>query len=288
MRTASLFLVAALLGLSSLPSFGDALVICAKDKSGGDSSDDSLENVPCMEFPHVEGIFAAPLPYDPRAGVKGLVEDFSPTETDFCDGGDLDPNLIARAKGKIVVVRRGDCMFEQKAKRAQDMGALALVVYNTDPESNDLLIMGGDDSEHSGITIPVVFVSGAAGEALVEYVAVSSESGLAVYGLLFAADDADLFFGWFNLAGPLMLGAICIGVGLLGVMLLVSIHKLCCAPRRHRVSAPSDDEDEDVPKTVRAGNIIVGVPVIVKASAPEHSSSLGTPLLKSTQDITLV
>ena len=48
---------------------------------------------------------------------------------------DAELTNAAELTGKVAVVRRGGCMFSEKARRAQAAGAEALLVVNTDDEA---------------------------------------------------------------------------------------------------------------------------------------------------------
>ncbi len=73
--------------------------------------------------------------------------------------------------GKIAVIRRGACNFDDKVKRAQDAGAIAVVVVNN--VSGAPISMGGDGLGFGGegnplnITIPSVMVSMADGNLII-------------------------------------------------------------------------------------------------------------------------
>lgn len=69
----------------------------------------------------------------------------------------------AEVNGKIAIVYRGDCEFSAKALRAQDAGALALIVINNIP-GNPIAMGGG--AAASQITIPVAMISQEDGAAL--------------------------------------------------------------------------------------------------------------------------
>ena len=66
--------------------------------------------------------------------------------TDLSNGADF--------AGKIVLIERGTCFFVEKVLRAQELGAIAVIVFNN--ESNEPIVMGGSDSR---ITIPAVMIS---------------------------------------------------------------------------------------------------------------------------------
>lgn len=68
-------------------------------------------------------------------------------------GQPLDPYLASPA-GKIAMIDRGSCAFVSKVKKAQDQGALAVIVANNAP--GNPITMGGADVT---ITIPSAMVS---------------------------------------------------------------------------------------------------------------------------------
>jgi hypothetical protein len=68
-------------------------------------------------------------------------------------GQPLDPYL-ASAAGKIALIDRGSCTFVAKVKKAQDQGALMVIVANNAP--GPAIAMGGADPT---ITIPSVMVT---------------------------------------------------------------------------------------------------------------------------------
>ena len=65
------------------------------------------------------------------------------------------------AAGAIALLDRGVVRFSEKALNAREAGAVAVVVVNSEPR-----LFGGTLGEESGVTIPVVGVSGQAREAL--------------------------------------------------------------------------------------------------------------------------
>lgn len=100
-----------------------------------------------------------PLPTEPNGITSDLV---------LYNDGSSDPSLAcapatnaAEIAGKICIVRRGDCLFVQKVKNAQNAGALAVIVVNN-VEGN--IVMGGGDAT---ITIPAISVTQEIGEAII-------------------------------------------------------------------------------------------------------------------------
>ncbi len=72
----------------------------------------------------------------------------------------LDPYL-ADPSGKVAIIDRGVCSFVSKVKKAQDLGAIFVIVVNNNPQPP--LAMGGGDPT---VTIPSVMVSQADGELM--------------------------------------------------------------------------------------------------------------------------
>lgn len=66
--------------------------------------------------------------------------------------------------GKIALIRRGNCNFSDKVKKAQDAGALAVIVYDTVPSNPIRTSMSSTGL--LGITIPALFVTKEIGEEL--------------------------------------------------------------------------------------------------------------------------
>jgi hypothetical protein len=75
--------------------------------------------------------------------------------------GCVVPSNASAMKGKIVVVRRGNCTFVVKVKAAQNAGAIAVIVVNN--VEGDIVMSGSDDS----ITIPAISVSQSIGENII-------------------------------------------------------------------------------------------------------------------------
>ncbi len=73
--------------------------------------------------------------------------------------------------GQVVLIQRGTCSFHQKAYEAQLGGAAGVVIYNNAPGILSPTVEGDEP-----ITIPVVFVSQADGEALAAQVGTTATS----------------------------------------------------------------------------------------------------------------
>lgn len=107
-----------------------------------------------------------PLPTEPNGITSDLV---------LYNDGSSNPSLAcapatnaAAIAGKICIVRRGDCLFVQKVKNAQNAGAVAVIVVNN-VEGN--IVMGGGDST---ITIPAISVTQEIGEAIIAQMALGT------------------------------------------------------------------------------------------------------------------
>jgi extracellular elastinolytic metalloproteinase len=92
------------------------------------------------------------------AGITGdvvLVNDGTGTTPDACEA------ITNNVSGKIALIDRGTCAFTVKVKNAQNAGAAAAVVANS--ENDSIFTMGGDDAT---ITISAVFIGKGDGTAL--------------------------------------------------------------------------------------------------------------------------
>lgn len=81
-----------------------------------------------------------------------------PSTTDACS----PLTNAAAVAGRVALVDRGTCLFTDKARTVQAVGAIGIVIANNDPNPATLLMAGSDDS----ITIPVVSVTQADGATL--------------------------------------------------------------------------------------------------------------------------
>src|SRR5688500_8987062 len=70
--------------------------------------------------------------------------------------------IAADLTGKIAVAERGVCAFSDKAQRALDAGAAGIIVYNSAPFGDQIIIMAGPVP----VNIPAVFVGRSTGLAL--------------------------------------------------------------------------------------------------------------------------
>ena len=125
------------------------------------------------------------------AGSAGLSDDVvlaldpsdasGPSTTDGCSAL-TNPGSVA---GRIALIDRGTCTFSVKVKRAQDAGALGVVIANH--LANGVLHMSGVDPS---IVIPAVFISKATGDLIKGQLGVG-----VVANLVSVADRASAFDG---------------------------------------------------------------------------------------------
>ena len=86
-------------------------------------------------------------------------EEIDPDENDICQPI-TNPDELDQ---KIVLIRRGDCTFVSKILKAQEAGALAVIMVNNVPGAP--ITMGGEGA--GDIVIPSIMVSQADGEAII-------------------------------------------------------------------------------------------------------------------------
>ncbi|XP_043203401.1 ER degradation-enhancing alpha-mannosidase-like protein 3 isoform X1 [Amphibalanus amphitrite] len=109
---------------------------------------------------------AGPAQFGPSLGdippVTGMLVEADPLRV--CP----DLSHPSRYRGRLVLMERGDCMFVDKARRIQALGAVGGVVVDhtggTGAESSPLFAMSGDGTDD--VTIPLVFLFTAEGERL--------------------------------------------------------------------------------------------------------------------------
>jgi hypothetical protein len=123
-----------------------------------------LENAPRLRINSpsvIAGSYAVQTAqFGPPVGLPGVTGDLAVVR-DGSDAPTLGCEALINASevaGRIAVVDRGTCFFTQKAKNAQNAGAVAVLVVNNQPQG--LPPMGGDDPT---VTIPAVGISQADG-----------------------------------------------------------------------------------------------------------------------------
>jgi hypothetical protein len=89
-----------------------------------------------------------------------LINDGAVTPTDGCQ----TPIVNAQAlKGKIALIDRGDCLFAEKAKHAQDAGAIAVLIANNVADTMIPMAGSGDYWFDIAVTIPLLGLNKNAG-----------------------------------------------------------------------------------------------------------------------------
>ncbi len=101
--------------------------------------------------PALEGFFTKPLDDFPAGRVTG----------ELVDVGLACAAVNGLASGKIVLIERGVCRFDQKLTNALAAGAIAAIVYNSAVFGDALIEMGGNP-----VALPGVFVGRTTGLAL--------------------------------------------------------------------------------------------------------------------------
>lgn len=107
--------------------------------------------------------------FGPSVPTSGITEDLVLVQNDS-SGTSQDPNdacgeitNASEINGKIAVVRRGQCDFVEKVEKAQDAGAIAVVIVNN--AVGDPIPMGGTNPN---ITIPAIMIYQTDGEDLID------------------------------------------------------------------------------------------------------------------------
>lgn len=126
-----------------------------------------LDNAPTLTVnspSSIEGSYAAqPAEFGPPIDLTGISGDLAVVD-DGTEQATLgcDPLVnAAQIAGKIAVVDRGECLFTEKVKNAQNAGAVAAIVVNN--QETGLPPMGGDDPT---ISIPSAGISRADGDLI--------------------------------------------------------------------------------------------------------------------------
>lgn len=89
-------------------------------------------------------------------------------------------------EGHIAIIQRQDCLFQEKARFAQQAGAIGAIivdnVFGTSVENSLPFAMSGDSSVEDDIKIPVVFLFYKEGEQLIEQIKRSPASVIRISG----------------------------------------------------------------------------------------------------------
>ena len=63
-------------------------------------------------------------------------------------------------EGQLALIARGECSFVSKVVRAQEAGAVGVIVTDEDTDNDQLFIAMADDTTGREVTIPAAFVLG--------------------------------------------------------------------------------------------------------------------------------
>lgn len=89
----------------------------------------------------------------------------------------LIADLEKSVSGSIVIAERGDCTFIEKARKAQEAGAVAVIIVDNVPETSaenqPMFAMSGDGKDD--VVIPVVFLFSLDGAVLTKAIATRPE-----------------------------------------------------------------------------------------------------------------
>ncbi|MDG1842186.1 MAG: M36 family metallopeptidase, partial [Crocinitomicaceae bacterium] len=108
--------------------------------------------------------YALPSGFGPSISSTPITSDiviYNDSVPDNYDACELPTNASA-LNGKIVLIRRGSCTFVDKIQRAQDAGAISVIMANN--VSGNPITMGGTSST---ITIPALMISDIDGAAII-------------------------------------------------------------------------------------------------------------------------
>lgn len=139
----------------------------------------------CKEYFQADASFGPKLPFY-QSGVAGRLYNAG-------TGCNLGFHSRYDTQNRIVLVERGECSFVEKVTRAQDAGALAVIVYDNVNEGELITMGAGPDEDATKIHIPAVFISHRAGVDLVDMQLLESS----VMVELFRADSLP-YAEWLN------------------------------------------------------------------------------------------
>jgi len=69
-------------------------------------------------------------------------------------------------EGQIALIERGDCSFVSKVIKAQEAGAVGVIVADQDHENDELFISMVDDTTQREVAIPAVYILGKNGHMI--------------------------------------------------------------------------------------------------------------------------
>jgi len=112
------------------------------------------------------------LAYTYKANPAGFTPPWNSSHT----GAELVPTVPAcgcgaiqnsdQVEGRIALIERGDCSFVSKVIRAEDAGAVAVIVTDQDHHNDELFISMVDDTTDREVNIPAAFVLGKNGHII--------------------------------------------------------------------------------------------------------------------------
>ncbi|KAI8074712.1 peptidase S8/S53 domain-containing protein, partial [Gongronella butleri] len=141
----------------SSPSTGDAVISVA-------SIDNNVTLQKSLEVPAIKKQFAYELSSTSKWFPNGTLVSYDIDDADNelgCAGTVASHSIV----GKVVLVRRGNCTYNEKAKTAAEQGALGVVVY--DP-NHGMAYSPTTSNANSEAPIPLVAVSGKTGATLLD------------------------------------------------------------------------------------------------------------------------
>jgi hypothetical protein len=123
----------------------------------------------------IEAAFTPPVVTLPGREMTGEVVHVGRGCPAFATGTTLtvDDPYLGDPAGKIALIERGTCRFDEKVARAQLAGAVGAIVYNNAAGGEGLVLMGGNNPliggpfDGTAVTIPAVFVQRSTGLLLV-------------------------------------------------------------------------------------------------------------------------
>ncbi len=63
-------------------------------------------------------------------------------------------------EGNVALIERGECSFLSKAVKAQEAGAIAVIITDNDAENDELYVSMQDDTTEREVAIPAAFLLG--------------------------------------------------------------------------------------------------------------------------------
>ncbi|XP_069169789.1 PRADC1-like protein [Procambarus clarkii] len=86
------------------------------------------------------------------------------------------PYNALELQGAVALVSRGECSFVSKAVKAEEAGALAVIVMDSNPDNDELYIEMIDDNTNREPKIPAAFLLGRSGYMIVKTLSKAHEA----------------------------------------------------------------------------------------------------------------